>query len=286
MACTASPKQMRTDRSQTLYFDAILTRARTAGPDANHAGHEQIASGLLRTAAGRAAGRFEFTCAWTRILAGGDALERCSGSGRTTDGELDLAGHARKSDMTHAWTITGGTGAYRGAIGTSLVRDLSDRETLITVTITPRNGAALHVGVISRPAANTTFLTHANHLCARAAGQLAALPPFPFQRFDPLHPDPGLLPKVGAFFTGPGDPRPTLRTLRAQLALGAPAANRQAWNRTLHARTAALAVIEQQDNAALASNVPGFVNSVRESSNAFRQIAITATVFGATQCVL
>ena len=54
----------------------------------------------------------------------------------------------------------------------------------------------------------------------------------------------------------------------------------------LHARSAELAVINEQDRAALASDAPAFVHSVRDSISAFRQIAITATVFGTTRCVL
>jgi hypothetical protein len=54
----------------------------------------------------------------------------------------------------------------------------------------------------------------------------------------------------------------------------------------LHARTAALAVIQEQDNAALAADVAAFVRSVHDTTNALREIAISATVFGATQCVL
>jgi hypothetical protein len=241
----------------------------------------------LLDAAGRAVGRFHFTCTWTRILAGGDALEHCSGSGRTADGQLDVAGPARESDMTHTWKIAGGSGRYQGAHGTVIVRDLSSRETLIAVTITPQRREALHVGVIPRPTANTTFLARADHLCARASAQLAALPPFPFRNFDPLHPDPNVLPQVGAFLTGPGDLRPILRTLNVRLrALGNPAANRRAWKRTLDARTAALAVIQEQDHAALAGNVPAFVKTVHDSASGFRRIAITATLFGATRCVL
>ena len=54
----------------------------------------------------------------------------------------------------------------------------------------------------------------------------------------------------------------------------------------LHARGAELAVINEQDRAALAGDAPAFVQSVRDSISAFRRIAITATVFGMTRCVL
>ena len=274
-------------RSQTLFLDASFTHVLGAGPDANHVGHRQLASGVLRDRYGRRVGQFAFTCTWTRILAGGDALERCTGFGRTADGRLEVAGPARESAATHSWKLTGESGAYRGAHGMALVRDIGDRESLITATVTARAGTVLRVAVVVRPAANASLVAQADQICARASRELAALPPFPFANFDPLHPDPGLLPQVGAFFTGPGDPRPIFETLNTRLrALGQPPAGRGWWARMLHARDAELAVINEQDRAALAGDAPAFVHSVRDSTTAFRQIAITATVLGTTRCVL
>ena len=54
----------------------------------------------------------------------------------------------------------------------------------------------------------------------------------------------------------------------------------------LQARTAELAVINEQDTAALNDDPSAFVTSVHAYVNAFRHIAITATVVGATQCIL
>jgi hypothetical protein len=287
VAAMASTAATSSPRPRTLLFDAPFTAQRTAGPDANHVGHRQIASGFLLDITGRTVGLFAFTCTWTRILAGGDALERCAGFGRTADGRLAVAGRARESEAVHSWKLTGESGAYRGAHGTALVRDIGDRESLITATLTPRAGTVLRVAVVVRPAANASRIARADRLCTRAARQLAALPAFPFSNFDPLHPDPALLPQVGAFFTGPGDPRPIFQTLNTRLrALGQPPTRRGWWARVLHARGAELAVINEQDRAALASDAPAFVRSVRDSTSAFRQIAITATVFGTTRCVL
>ena len=274
-------------RPRTVVFDAMFTAQRTSGPDANRVGHRQIASGILRNSIGRAVGQFGFTCIWTRSLAGGDALERCTGFGRTADGRLEVAGPARESEAVHSWRLTGESGAYRGARGTALVRDIGDRESLITATVTPRPGSVLRVAVVVRSAANATLVADADQICTRASRQLAALPSFPFPDFDPLRPDPGLLPQVGAFFTGPGDPRPIFDNLNARLrALGRPPAADGWWDRMLHARGAELAVINEQDRAALAGDAPAFVHSVGDSIGAFRQIAITATVFGTTRCVL
>ena len=284
---TASTATAAGARSQTLLLDATFTAQRAAGPTANRVGHRQIADGVLRDSAGRPVGRFAFTCTWTRILAGGDALERCVGVGRTADGQLEVAGPARESEAVHSWKLTGESGAYRGARGTALVRDIAGRESVVTATVTPRAGTVLRVAVVVRPAANAGVIAHADQICTRTSERLAALPRFPFPNFDPLHPDPGLLPQVGAFFTGPGDPRPIFQTLNARLrALGQPPAGRGWWARMLHARGAELAVINEQDRAALAGDAPAFVRSVRDSVGAFRRIAIAAAVFGTTRCVL
>lgn len=279
-----APATARGQGPRTLLFDALVTHASTAGPGVADVGHRQIATGILRDAGGRPIGRFSFTCTWTRVTSGG-ALENCVAIARTRDGRLDASGLSRSSATTQHWMVDGGTGAYRAARGSLLVRDLSERESLITATVTPRIGAALHAATVSRPRANRGFIARADRLCRQAAGRLAALPPFPFHDFDPLHPDPSLLPLLGAFFTGPGDPRAILGTLNTGLkALGQPPANDQAWTAALGARGAQLSVIDQQDQAALAGDVSGFVRTVHGSSANFRAIAITANAFGATAC--
>ena len=146
---------------------------------------------------------------------------------------------------------------------------------------------ALPLGVLARPSADHPFRARADALCASAATQLAALPPFPFSTFDALHPDPTLLPAVGRVFTGPHDPRPTLHALDAHLrALGQPPADRDAWRGVLAARAAALAVNDEQDQAALAADAPSFIKSVHAAARTFRAAAIAATVFGVGRCVL
>lgn len=267
---------------QTLFLDAEAVHASSGGPGAGHVGHRQAARGVLRDRAGRAIGRFSYACTWIRIPAPGDALERCSASGRTPDGRLRLAGPARASAQTHAWHLVAGSGAYRGARGTVLVRDLTASESLLTLRIAARS--RLHAGVVARPAVNVRFLARADLVCRDASARLAALPPFPFGDFDPLNPDPTLLPQVGAFFTGPGDPRGILRAAITRLrALGRPPADRRTWRRMLRARGEQLAVIQAQDAAALAGDVPAFLHTVH--ATAFRRLAIAATVFGASDCV-
>ena len=256
---------------QTLFFDAVPTAVRGAS-----------AHGVLRDASGHAVGRFAYAC--RRLDAG---RQRCSEWGQTAQGRIRVAGLVRTTDATHRWTVASATGAYRGARGSVVARDLDGGEALITVAIAPRAGVVLRAGLLELPEGNAAFRRRADALCASASRQLAALPPFPFASFDPLHPDPVLLPQVGQFFTGPHDPRPALRALGAQLAaLGAPPADARGWQRVLAARAASLAVNEEQDTAALGGDVPGFVRSVHDASRAFRAVAISATVFGTGACVL
>ena len=151
VAAMASTAVASSARPRTVVFDAMFTAQRTAGPDASHVGHWQIASGVLLNSTGRAVGRFAFTCTWVRILAGGDALERCDGFGRTADGRLEVAGPSRERSRAH-WKLTGESGEYHGAQGTVLVRDIGARESLITATVTPRPGTVLRVAVVGRPA--------------------------------------------------------------------------------------------------------------------------------------
>jgi hypothetical protein len=200
---------------------------------------------------------------------------------------MDAAGPSESDSLTQAWRITGGTGAYRAASGSIFVRDLREREALITATVRTHGHVVLRAGRENRPRADDAFTAGANRLCRSAAAKLATLPPFPLPNFDPLHPDPASLPAVGAFFTGPGDPRPVLSALDSQLeGLGHPVAGRAGWRSVLAAREGELTVIAEQDRAALAGNLPAFVRSVHASAANFRQVAITATVFGVTDCVL
>jgi hypothetical protein len=252
--------------AQTLFLDAVTTHA--AGGDER---------GVLRDARGVAVGHFALAC----------ARGRCHGWGQTTDGRIHFAGPIDTSVPTHTWAIGAASGRYRGAHGTLFARDITDREALMTVTIAPRGGAALRAGVLRLAAANRSFRPRADALCASAARQLDALPPFPFSNFDPRHPDPALLPAVGRFFTGPHDPRPIFRALDAHLrALGTPPAQRAQWSEVLAARADTLIVDDEQDRAALAGDVAGFVKSLGDVRRTYRAMAIGATVFGVSRCVI
>ena len=123
----------------------------------------------------------ESSPAATRSSAAAASVARPTGDSRSP------APRARATAV-HSWRITGESGAYRCAHGTALVRDIGDRESLITATVTPRAGTVLRVAVLVRPAANADpYRPRRSDLHLRVA-TVGALPPFPFSNFDPLHP--------------------------------------------------------------------------------------------------
>ena len=215
-----------------------------------------------------------------------DVRERCAGWGQTADGRITSPARSPQR-RHHAWTISAPSGAYRGARGTIVARDLGDRESLLTITITPRAGVVLHSGVLERPAADHGFRRRADPLCASAARQLAALPPFPFSTFDPLHPDPVLLPSSAG-----SSPDPTTRGppfARSRHACAASVRPRPTPTRgggCSSARAAALAVDDEQDRAALAADSPAVHQERPRRRASFRAVAVASTVFGVSRCVL
>jgi hypothetical protein len=132
---------------------------------------------------------------------------------------------------------------------------------------------------------NRAFIARAERSCARAKTQLDALPSFPFRHFDPLHPDPRLLPKIGHFFTGPGNELPIVRRLYTQLrALGTPPANRAAWSEVIATYREYIAVFEQEDTAALAADTQAWVKAVKENRQAHTRLANATATFGTRRC--
>jgi hypothetical protein len=269
-----------------LFYDAQATQTGSAGPRAAKAGHLESASGILRAYGGRAVGRFSSTCVVLAVRKG-VARERCSGSSITADGRLDYTGTRLSTETTQDAILRGTNGSVLGAHGVAVLRGLNDRETLVVATVTPKRDVALRAGLIARPARNAAFRSRADAVCAAAGTKLDALPPFPYSKFDPQHPDPALLPDVGRFLTRSHDVRPIFRTLNRQLrVLGQPPADGAVWRDFVGARAAALVAQEAQDRAALAANVDDFIASVDRTDWAARRAAIAATVFGATGCLL
>jgi hypothetical protein len=142
--------------------------------------------------------------------------------------------------------------------------------------------------VTAPPSAATieaAFIARANAVCSRALTRLNAHGPFPYPRFDPLHPDVKLLPKVGAFFSRL---RPVADTVPAQLRrLGSPRHGRSAWRRLLTLARQERAIADRQIAAANASDVATFVstvNAIGPVGGRFHRTAQAAGFAAASPC--
>jgi hypothetical protein len=115
--------------------------------------------------------------------------------------------------------------------------------------------------------------------------ELKALAAFPFAAFDALHPQRRLLPRVGRFFTGPGNELPIIRRLNSRLlALGAPPADPDEWSRVLETLREYVAVFEREDTSALRRNVSGWVKAVRLNRRLHTRLAHATRAFRAKGC--
>jgi hypothetical protein len=284
-AAALAPATAAAATSARLVLDTRAQREHVAeaAPSGPSPGDVQAVSGRLLDARGRAVGTYAVTCRTTRGI-GDAARERCTGRGRLGGGSFRFRGPSGAAELLHHWTLRSGTGPFAGARGTLEVHDLGLRESVVLLQARGGAGLAGLPGSAPVPAAGRPVLRRAGAACRATARQLAALPPFPFSDFDPLHPDTARLPAVGHFFTGPGDPRPALRSLVARLAALHPPGLAGPWRALVGARRADLGVRNAQDRAALAADAAAFVASVRATHRVTRRLDLTALVAGAGDC--
>jgi hypothetical protein len=280
-------------RTLTLVFDvAGRTSFMDQPPAGPSPGDTEFFTGRVRDAASRFVGTVRTTCVFTKMIPN-DVLERCSASGRTSDGTLSFGGVGHLESMNPPWPVTGGTGAYKGVHG-SLVFEADIRVDpnvplaagrLFTVAVFKlATHHQLHAGVVTRPAANAPFIRHATAACGATNRQAMTLPGFPFSTFDPFHPDPQLLPQVGRYFDQPARRR-LPRALLAELEhLGQPPANSQAWRVVLKARQAILGTEIRQIKAALADDASAFVRTLYQQASDYNQLVFISAVFGVQSC--
>jgi hypothetical protein len=142
----------------------------------------------------------------------------------------------------------------------------------------------LRAGVVPRPAANAAFVSRAISVCEATQAAGKNLPSFPFSNFDPLHPDPTLLPQVGHFFDQP-ERRRLAPDLLTQLAgLGAAPAQPAEWARVLRARRAQIDNETAEVHAALADNTAAFIRAVTQSGPVYNKLVLASAVFGVQAC--
>ena len=134
-------------------------------------------------------------------------------------------------------------------------------------------------------AVDALFIAKANAICARAKRALDAKGQFPYQSFDPLHPQVTLLPKVGAFFAARraiGDRVPT------QLqALGTPHNAASQWDQMVALSRQDRAIADRQIKAAEASDAFAFaatVNAIAASDQRLGKLALSSGFHRSSPC--
>jgi hypothetical protein len=137
---------------------------------------------------------------------------------------------------------------------------------LITLSACGGGNAATTASTTSAAAQgkiDSAFIARVEAICRRANRRFAANGKFPFATFDPLHPDPKLLPKVGAYF------RPNTRVeamIEAKLrALGEPKRGAAKWDQLRDLVIANEQNAMRQARLAQASDAQGFVRTVRNA---------------------
>ncbi len=279
--------------TQTLVFDTVARDSFLDKPPAGPSpGDTERSTGRLRDSTGRFVGTERDKCVFTKVIPH-DVLERCSGSAKTSEGTVTIAGVGHLYSMNPPWEVIGRSGAYKGLRGkqvfaTDIPLDpnvpLAAGRGFSVAVIRVTSNHRLHVGVVRRPPANTRFIHRANAACDATATTAANLPGFPFSNFDPFHPDRSLLPKVGRFFDQPTRRRLPRALLRELQDLGRPSAGSRAWQHVLKGRRTLLTNESAQINAALADDAPAFVRTVYQQSRDYNQFVFTSAVFGVEAC--
>jgi hypothetical protein len=279
--------------TQTLVFDAVGRGSFVDKPPAGPSpGDTEFLTARLRDAAGRFVGTSRATCVFTKVIPN-DVLERCSASGRTSEGTLSFGGVGHLESMNPPWQVTRGTGAYKGVRGKLVFEadipldpnvPLAAGRLFSVVVFKLTANHRLRTGVVPRPAANAAFIQHAVSACDATQRQAMTLPGFPFPAFDPFHPDKNLLPQVGRFFDQPARHRLPRALLEELQRLGHPPASGAAWQAVLKARRAQIMSENAQISAALADNAPAFVRLVYQQARDYNQMVFSSAVFGVQAC--
>jgi hypothetical protein len=222
-------------------------------------------------------------------------LQRCAGAllrlGKDERGDRDSR-RGRPSVFDES-TVIGRSGAYKGLHGTQVFATdipldpnvpLAAGRGFSVAVIKVTTSRRLHVGVVSRPAANAPFIRRADAACRATEAKASRLPGFPFSNFDPFHPDKQLLPQVGRFFDQPARHRLPRALLSKLQKLGHPPASGRAWQDVLNARHTVLMNEAKQIKAALADNAPAFVRTVYQQSRDYNTLVFTSAVFGVQTC--
>jgi hypothetical protein len=106
------------------------------------------------------------------------------------------------------------------------------------------------------------FIVRADAICARAKARIDTHGPFPYQTFDPLHPDVKLLPKIGGFFAQNQSIADRVPIELRQL--GSPQKAQALWREILALAKQSREIADRQITAAKGSDATRFVATVNE----------------------
>jgi hypothetical protein len=279
--------------TQTLVFDSYAQADFVDKPPAGPSvGDIEQSKERFRDSTGRFVGTGSTTCVFTKQIPD-DMLEKCSATAKTTEGKVTLSGVGHLNSMNPPWDVTGRSGAYKGIHGklvyaTDIALDpnvpIAPGRGFSIVVIKVAVSRPLKIGVVPRPAKNDAFVRRADAACRATERKGQALGPFPFSDFDPFHPDPQTLPKVGQFFNEPARRALPSGLLQKLKRLGAPPASRGAWKKVLAARSTMLAEEQKQTKAALANDASTFVKTVYQESRDYNELVFRSAVFGVQGC--
>jgi len=124
------------------------------------------------------------------------------------------------------------------------------------------------------------FIARANTVCAHAKTKLDANGQFPFQSFDPQHPDVKLLPKVGAYFAAKRAIADAVPTELAEL--GTPRRAQEVWSKMLALDKKDRSIADRQIVAAKAGDSSAFVATLEPIQKAAMQFSRYAIIAGFT----
>jgi hypothetical protein len=123
-----------------------------------------------------------------------------------------------------------------------------------------------------------SFAHRVDAVCARALTQYQANGRFPYPRFDPIHPDPKLLPRVGAFL---GRNQPAAQAIPGQMrALGEPAQAKARWDHIRSLIGRAMASSARQVAFAKSSNAAGFAAETKTANRLHDEITAEGRALG------
>jgi hypothetical protein len=122
------------------------------------------------------------------------------------------------------------------------------------------------------------FAHRVDGVCARTLAQYQANGRFPYPQFDPVHPDPKLLPRVGAFLARN---QPAAQATPGEMrALGEPAQARAQWDRVRTLITQAMASSARQVAFAKSSNAAGFAAETRTANRLHETLTADGKALG------